>query len=73
MAEGSGERPWIGGSQGHKIEFNATDSIVMVVEDSQVDMAVEIIVNSAYTGSPADGKIFITNVERSVDIFKEHS
>ena len=73
LGRGSGERPWIGGSDGHEIEFNAINCIVMVVEDPQEDEAVKFIVNSAFTGSSGDGKIFITNVERSVDIFKDHS
>lgn len=72
LGRGSGERPWIGGSEGHEIEFNAINCIIMVVEDSQEDEAVKFIVNSAFTGSSGDGKIFITNVERSVDVFKDH-
>ena len=60
-----GDRPEIGGKQ---IEFNSTDVIITVVNDSQIDSVVSAIMNTAHTGEKGDGKIFITNVEESYDI-----
>ena len=65
LGQGSGERPEIGG---HKIEFNSTDVIVTVVQDSMVQQIITAIIESAHTGQKGDGKIFITNVEESYDI-----
>jgi len=65
LGQGTGERPEIGGKQ---IEFNSTDVIITVVNDSQVDSVVSAIMNTAHTGEKGDGKIFVTNVEQSYDI-----
>ena len=65
LGQGAGERPEIGGKQ---IEFNSTDVIITVVNDSQVDSVVSAIINTAHTGEKGDGKIFVTNVEQSYDI-----
>ncbi|MGI0057768.1 MAG: P-II family nitrogen regulator [Nitrosarchaeum sp.] len=65
FGQGTGERPEIGG---HQIEFNSTDVIVTVVEDSMVNSVVSAIMDTAHTGQKGDGKIFVTNVEESYDI-----
>ena len=65
LGQGAGERPEIGGKQ---IEFNSTDVIITVVNDSQVESVVSAIMNTAHTGEKGDGKIFVTNVEESYDI-----
>ena len=65
LGQGAGDRPEIGGKQ---IEFNSTDVIITVVNDSQVDSVISAIMNTAHTGEKGDGKIFITNVEESYDI-----
>ena len=65
LGQGGKNRPEIGGRQ---IEFNSTDVIITVVNDSQVDSVVSAIMNTAHTGEKGDGKIFITNVEESYDI-----
>ncbi|MCA9811450.1 MAG: P-II family nitrogen regulator [Nitrosarchaeum sp.] len=65
LGQGSGERPEIGG---HKIEFNSTDVIVTVVQDSMVQQVITAIIEAAHTGQKGDGKIFVTNVEESYDI-----
>lgn len=65
LGQGAGERPEIGG---HKIEFNSTDIVVTVVQDSMVQSVVEAIIEAAHTGEKGDGKIFVTNVEESYDI-----
>ena len=65
LGQGAGDRPEIGGKQ---IEFNSTDVVVTVVNDSEVDSVVSAIIDTAHTGQKGDGKIFITNVEESFDI-----
>jgi nitrogen regulatory protein P-II 1 len=40
----------------------------VVVEDSQVERAIEAILNAAKTGRIGDGKIFVSNVEEAVRI-----
>lgn len=65
LGQGGGYRPEIGGKQ---IEFNSTDVIITVVNDSQLDSVVSAIMDTAHTGEKGDGKIFITNVEESYDI-----
>jgi nitrogen regulatory protein P-II 1 len=65
LGQGPGERPEIGG---HQIEFNSTDVVVTVVQDSIVKDIISIIMDAAHTGKTGDGKIFVTNVEESYDI-----
>lgn len=65
LGQGAGERPEIGG---HQIEFNSTDVIVTVVQDSIVSSVVSAIMGVAHTGEKGDGKIFVSNVEESYDI-----
>ena len=65
LGQGGGERPEIGGKQ---IEFNSTDVIITMVNDSQLDSVVKAVMDTAHTGEKGDGKIFVTNVEESYDI-----
>ena len=65
LGQGQGERPTIGG---HQIEFNSTDVIVTVVQDSMVKSVVSVIIETAHTGEKGDGKIFVSNIEESYDI-----
>ncbi|EPA06826.1 P-II family nitrogen regulator [Candidatus Nitrosarchaeum limnium] len=65
LGQGAGERPEIGG---HQIEFNSTDVIITVVQDSMVDSVVSAIMKVAHTGEKGDGKIFVSNIEESYDI-----
>ncbi len=65
LGQGAGDRPEIGGKQ---IEFNSTDIIITVVNESQLNSVVSAIMDTAHTGQKGDGKIFITNVEESYDI-----
>ena len=65
LGQGAGYRPEIAGKQ---IEFNSTDVILTVVNDSEVDSVISAIMETAHTGEKGDGKIFITNVEESYDI-----
>lgn len=65
LGQGAGYRPEIAGKQ---IEFNSTDVILTVVNDSQVDAVISAIMDTAHTGKKGDGKIFVSNVEESYDI-----
>jgi nitrogen regulatory protein PII len=42
--------------------------IEIVVDDAQVERAVEAIQKAAHTGKIGDGKIFVTGVEQAVRI-----
>ncbi len=52
----------------YKIDFVPKVAIELVVDDSQVDLAVDTIAASAATGKIGDGKIWVTNVERIIRI-----
>ena len=62
---GDGQRPEISGKEA---EFNTTNVIISIVNDSQLDSVVSAIMDVAHTGQKKDGKIFITNVEETYDI-----
>jgi len=49
--------------------FNDVLTFVIVVEDSMADEIVSIITETAHTGSPGDGKIFISTIDEIVDIY----
>ena len=48
--------------------YNDILEIVIVVEDSKVDQVVSTIADSAHTGSLGDGKIFISTIDKVIDI-----
>lgn len=76
QGRGKGERPMIGDPRGtslHKAQFNTLESIIVIVDDSQVDFVVNAIVDTASTGLKGDGKIFVTPVEESIDIGTKQS
>lgn len=60
------------GSEYH-IEFIPKIKIEIVIDDSQVEKAIEAILKSGKTGQVGDGKIFICNVEDAVRIRTEES
>ncbi len=49
--------------------FNDVLTFVIVVEDSMADEIVSIITEVAHTGSPGDGKIFVSTIDEIVDIY----
>jgi len=49
-------------------EYNRTDTIVTIVDDSKIYPVIEAIINAASTGSKGDGKIFVSPIEESFDI-----
>ncbi len=68
---GAGAREQVSGSRGtayYTPEFHSRTSIVTVVDDSKVDAVVNAILGAASTGSPGDGKVFVSSVEDAVDI-----
>ncbi|MBM3506363.1 MAG: P-II family nitrogen regulator [Alphaproteobacteria bacterium] len=50
------------------VDFLPKVKIEVVLEDSQVERAVEAIQHAAHTGKIGDGKIFITTVEDAIRI-----
>lgn len=71
LGRGAGERPRIGGQKGEEIQYNAVDTIVTVVDDSKVESVLSAIMESGYSGTKGDGKIFISSVDDAVDIFSK--
>ena len=53
--------------------YNKLAAIVTIVDDQKVDSVVSTIIDTAHTGTPGDGKIFITNVEDAFDIATKQS
>jgi nitrogen regulatory protein P-II 1 len=52
----------------YRIDFTPKVRIEVVVDDADVDRAVDLIVEAARTGKIGDGKIWVTPVERLVRI-----
>jgi nitrogen regulatory protein PII len=52
----------------YQIDFVPKVAIDLVVDDSQVDAIVDVIVQSAASGKIGDGKVWVTDVERLVRI-----
>jgi len=68
---GAGERPLVGGARGttrYIAEYNRTDTITTVVDDSKAQAVVDAIMDAVHTGSKGDGKIFVSTVEESYNI-----
>ena len=69
--KGSSPRPTVGGARGtarYVAEYNRTDTIVTIVDDSKVDETARAIMNAVHTGKKGDGKIFVSPVDGSYDI-----
>jgi len=69
--KGSSPRPTVSGAKGtarYVAEYNRTDTITTIVEDSKVDAIARAILNAVHTGKKGDGKIFVSPVEESYDI-----
>lgn len=68
---GAGKREAIGGGRGTSYyvpDFHSRASIATVVDDSKAEAVVNAILSAASTGSPGDGKIFISTVADAFDI-----
>lgn len=71
QGRGAGERPQVGTGRGTATitaEFNVTDSIITVVEDSKLEPTVSAIMNAASTRNKGDGKVFVTTIDEAYDI-----
>ncbi len=69
--KGAGERPVVGGARGttkYVADYNRTDTITTIVDDSKVDAVVKAIMDAARTGEQGDGKVFVSTVDESYDI-----
>jgi nitrogen regulatory protein P-II 1 len=68
---GAGKREMVSSGRGtgfYVPEFHSRSSIVTIVDESKVDAVVNAILSAASTGSPGDGKVFISTVEDAVDV-----
>lgn len=68
---GKGEKPVVQSGRGtgkYTSEFSARASLSTVVDDSEVDKVVKTILDTVSTGSPGDGKIFVSAVAEAIDI-----
>jgi nitrogen regulatory protein P-II 1 len=68
---GKGEKPVVQSGRGtgkFTSEFSARANLSTVVDDSEVDKVVKTILDTVSTGSPGDGKIFISTVAEAIDI-----
>ncbi|WP_394200161.1 P-II family nitrogen regulator [Shewanella waksmanii] len=52
----------------YMVDFLPKVKIELVVQDEQVEQAIEVIVDTARTGKIGDGKIFVTDIERVIRI-----
>ncbi|HSJ90697.1 MAG TPA: P-II family nitrogen regulator [Ilumatobacter sp.] len=52
----------------YKIDFVPKVAIDLVVDDSQVDTAIDAITSAAATGKIGDGKVWVTDVTRLIRI-----
>jgi len=71
QGRGAGERPQLRVGRGTgtvTAEYNVTDSLITVVDDSKLEQTVSAIMNAATTGNKGDGKVFVTTVDESYDI-----
>jgi nitrogen regulatory protein P-II 1 len=69
--KGSMPRPRVGGARGtarYVAEYNRTDKITTIVEDSKVEDIVRTIISASHTGSNGDGVIFVSPVEDAYNI-----
>ena len=69
--QGSGERPMLRSGRGttqFRAEYNSMDSVMAIVDDSEVSKIVSAITESCYTGKSGDGIIVVTDVVQVVNI-----
>ena len=55
----------------YTVDFLPKIKIELVVGDSQLDHAVDLIVRSAKTGKIGDGKVFVTTIDEAIRIRTE--
>ena len=52
----------------YSIDFQPKVKLEIVLEDAEVDRALDIIAETARTGKVGDGKIFVADIEKAVRI-----
>ena len=68
---GKGEKPQVQsgrGTRGVSAEFSSRANAMVVVDDSEVEKVFGAILEATSTGSPGDGKIFVSTVNEAIDI-----
>ena len=68
---GSGKRPLVTAARAsvrYIAEYNRTDLITIIVDESKVQQVVNAIMNAAHTGKAGDGKIFVSTIEDIYDV-----
>ncbi len=68
---GRGEKPEVHTARGTRevsAEFSSRANVVAVVDDSEVEKVIKAILDTTSTGSPGDGKIFVSPVAEAIDI-----
>jgi nitrogen regulatory protein P-II 1 len=68
---GKGEKPQVQsgrGTRGVSAEFSSRANAMVVVDDSEVEKVIGAILEATSTGSPGDGKIFVSTVNEAIDI-----
>ncbi len=68
---GSGKRPLVTAARAsvrYIAEYNRTDLIAIIVDESKVQQVVNAIMNAAHTGKAGDGKIFVSTIEDIYDV-----
>ena len=68
---GKGEKPQVHtarGTIGLSAKFSVRANVVAVVDDPDVEKVITAILDTTSTGSPGDGKIFVSNVREAIDI-----
>lgn len=68
---GHGEKPMVQSGRGtgkYTSEFSSRSCLSTVVDDGEVDKIVKVILDTVSTGSPGDGKIFISTIADAIDI-----
>ena len=69
--QGSGERPMLRSGRGTtqlRAEYNTMESVMTVVDDSEVSKVISAITQSAYSGKSGDGIVIVTDVAQVVNI-----
>lgn len=69
--QGSGDRPMLRSGRGttqFRAEYNNMDSIMAIVDDSEVSKIISAITQSCHTGNSGDGIVIVTDVVQVVNI-----
>ena len=68
---GSGKRPLVTAARAsvrYIAEYNRTDLIAIIVDESKVQQVVNAIMNVTHTGKAGDEKIFVSTIDEIYDV-----